>query len=101
MTKHVPSRSSVAEAGPAPIYPADLTSAFQAELAALAAIDAEYAERQHQLETCAASQEAKERLAREVEACHRRDRERHVLRLGELHERMMALTMFKGLHTKH
>jgi len=36
-----------------------------------------------------------------VEACHRRDREPHVLRLGALHERVMALTMFKGLRTKH
>jgi hypothetical protein len=36
-----------------------------------------------------------------VEACHRRDREPHVLHLGELHERMMALTMFKGLSSKH
>jgi hypothetical protein len=43
----------------------------------------------------------KERLAQQVEVCHKRDREPHVLRLGQLHERIMALTMFKGLHTKH
>jgi len=101
MSKHSASWPSTAGVGPAPVYPADLTAAMQAELAALAAIDAEYAQRQHRLETWAGPQEAKQRLAREVEACHRRDREPHALHLGELHERMMALTMFKDLRTKH
>jgi hypothetical protein len=101
MSKHSASWPSTAEAGPAPVYLDDLTAAMQAELAALAAIDAEYAQRQHRLETWAGPQAAKERLAREVEACHRRDREPHVLRLGALHERVMALTMFKDLRTKH
>ena len=101
MSKHSASWPSTAEVGPAPVYPADLTAAMQAELAALAAIDAEYAQRQYRLETWAGPNEAKERLAREVEACHRGDREPHVLRLAVLHERMMALTMFKGLGTMH
>jgi hypothetical protein len=101
MAKHFASWPTLDGAGPAPVYPDDLTEAMQAELAALAAIDAEYAQRQHRLETWAGPQAAKERLAREVEACHRRDREPHVLRLGALHERVMALTMFKDLRTKH
>ena len=101
MSKHSAAWPNTGEAGPAPVYPDDLTGAMQAELAALAAIDAEYAQRQHRLETWAGPQEAKERLAREVAACHRRDREPHVLRLGALHERVMMLTMFKGLRTKH
>ncbi len=101
MSKHSASWPSTAEVGPTPVYPADLTAAMQAELAALAAIDAEYAQRQDRLETWAGPQAAKERLARDVEACHRRDREPHVLRLAALHERMMALTMFKGLGTMH
>jgi hypothetical protein len=101
MAKHTTSGPMRVETSPAPVYPDDLTAAMQAELAALAAIDAEYAQRQHRLETWAGPQAAKERLAREVEACHRRDREPHVLRLGALHERVMALTMFKDLRTKH
>lgn len=101
MPKHSASWPTTVETGPAPTYPADLTLALHTELAALAAIDAEYADKQHRLETWAGPQEAKERLAREVEACRKRDREPHVLRLGELHERMMALTMFKGLGTQH
>jgi hypothetical protein len=36
-----------------------------------------------------------------MEVRHKRDREPHVLRLGQLYKRIMALTMFKGLHTKH
>jgi hypothetical protein len=101
MAKHTTSGPMRVATSPAPVYPDDLTAAIQAELAALAAIDAEYAQRQHRLETWAVPQAAKERLAREVEACHRRDREPHVLRLGALHERVMALTMFKDLRTKH
>ena len=101
MSRHSASWPSPAEAGPVPVYPDDLTGAMQAELAALAAIDADYAAKRHRLETWAGPQAAKERLTREVEACHRRDREPHVLRLGALHERVMALTMFKSLRTKH
>ena len=43
----------------------------------------------------------KERIVREVEVRHKREREPHVLRLGELYGRIMALTMFRGLRTKH
>ena len=84
-----------------PTYPADLTVALQAELSILAAIDADYAEKRLRLETWGGPQKMKERLTREVEVCHKRDREPHVLRLGELHERIMNLTMFRGLHTTH
>jgi len=101
MAKRTTSGPVRVETSPAPTYPADLTAAIQAELAALAAIDADYAAKRHRLETWAGPQAAKERLTREVEACHRRDREPHVLRLGALHERVMALTMFKSLRTKH
>ncbi len=101
MLKHSTSWPTAGDAGPAPIYPADLTLAVQAELSALAVIDAEYQEKRHRLETWAGPPETKERLAREVEACHKRDREPHVLRLGELYGRIMNLTMFKGLRTKH
>ena len=82
-------------------YPADLTQSIQAELAALADITAQYEQKRQQLETWTGPQKLKERLAEQVEDCHKRDREPHVLRLGELHERIMALTMFRHLRTKH
>jgi len=101
MAKHSSSSPTLEGAGPALFETDDLTCAIQAELMALAAIDADYAHKQHRLETWAGPQESKERLAREVEACHRRDRQPHVLRLAELHECLMALTQFKGLSTRH
>ena len=87
--------------GDAPTYPADLTAAMQAELAALADIETDYAGKRHRLETWVGSQKMKERIVREVEVRHKREREPHVLRLGELYGRIMALTMFRGLRTKH
>ena len=101
MAKHSACALLSDDANPEPIYPADLTPSLQAELAALAAIDAHYADKLHRLETWAGPQDTKERFAREAEACRRRDREPHVLRLGELHERMMALTMFTHLRARH
>jgi hypothetical protein len=101
MPKHAASTPTPADVSSPSIYPADLTVALQAELSMLSAIDAGYAEKRQRLETWASPQEIKERLAREVEVCHKRDREPHVLRLGELHERIMNLTMFRGLHTTH
>src|SRR3954467_869045 len=87
--------------GDAPTYPADLTAAMQAELAALADIETDYAGKRHRLEAWAGPLKMKEQLAREVEVCHKREREPHVLRLAGLHERIMSLTMFRGLRTKH
>jgi hypothetical protein len=101
MQRHSASGPTDEHAGDAPLYPADLTLALQAELAALADIDTDYATRRHHLETWAGSQKMKERIVREVEARHKRDREPHVLRLGQLYERIMNLTMFKGLRTRH
>ena len=89
------------DAGDAPLYPADLTIALQAELAALADIEADYAAKRHGLETWSGPQKMKERIVRELEGRHKRDRQPHVLRLGELYGRIMSLTMFKGLRTKH
>jgi hypothetical protein len=101
MPKHAASWPTTGDADPAPTYPADLTISLQAEPSALAAIDADYSEKRHRLENWVGPEKMKERLAQQVEVCHKRDREPHVLRLGELHERIMALTMFRGLRTKH
>src|SRR5690349_7958679 len=101
MPRHAASTLSSADVSNPPTYPADLTIALQAELSMLAAIDADYAERRQRLERWGGPQKMKERLAREVGVCHKRDRQPNVLRLGELHERIMNLTMFQGLHTSH
>ena len=85
----------------APVYPADLALALQSELAALADIETDYATKRQRLETWAGLPKMKDRLLREMESRHRRERQPHVLRLGELYERIVALTMFKGLRTRH
>jgi len=84
-----------------PVYPADLTQALQSELAALAAIDVDYGQTQRCLESLTCPHITKERLVQQVDACHKRDREPHVLRLAALHDRIMMLTMFRGLRKKH
>jgi hypothetical protein len=101
MPKDAASGPTPVDASDAPTYPADLTIALQAELAALADIEADYAKKRHYLETWAGSQKMRERIVREVEVRHKRVREPHVLRLGELYGRIMNLTMFRGLRTKH
>ena len=53
------------------------------------------------LERWPGSDAAKQRLSRELEERHRRDREPYVQRLAELHTRMMSFTMFRGLRTMH
>jgi hypothetical protein len=83
-----------------PTYPADLTIALQRELAVLADIETDFAAKRHNLETWVGSPKLKERIIRQLEGRHKRDREPHVLRLGELYGRLMNLTMFKGLRTK-
>ena len=85
----------------APTYSADLTLALQSELTALADIETEFAAKRQQLETWVGAPRMKERIVREMEARHRRMREPHVLRLGDLYERTTALTMFRNLRTKH
>ena len=101
MPKDAASGPTPVDASDAPVYPTDLTTAMQAELSFLADIEADYAKKRHDLETWSGPQKMKERIVREVEVRHKRDQEPHVLRLGQLHERVMNLTMFKGLRTKH
>ena len=101
MPKDAASWPTPVHAGDTPIYPADLTIALQAELAALADINVHYEQRRHQLENWAGSQKLKERIVQEMEVRHKRDREPHVLRLGKLYESIINMTMFRGLRTKH
>ena len=85
----------------APVYPADLALALQSELAALADIETDYVAQRQRLETWAGAPKMKDRLLRVLEVRHRRERQPHVLRLSEVYEHIVALTMFKGLRTRH
>ena len=81
--------------------PDGLTLAIEAELAALAEIDADYAEELQLLEHGAGSVRVKQRRAKQIEALHRHDREPHVLQLAKLHQQRMALATFPVRRTLH
>jgi len=81
-------QSSCAVASPAP-----LDRALQRELAALAAIEADHRSACRWLDGWSGPTEVKEHLACRLKARHRTEREAHVLRLAELHQKRMVLVM--------
>jgi hypothetical protein len=101
MSKGAVAPSGHAEASPTAIYPDDLEPELRATLSVLARIETQYEQERGDLERWPGSDAAKQRLSRELEERHRRDREPYVQRLAELHTRMMSFTMFRGLRTMH
>ena len=70
-----------------------LDRAIQRELAALATIEADHCSACRWLDEWSGPTEVKEHLARRLEARHRSEREAHVLRLADLHQKRMLLAM--------
>ena len=81
--------------------PDGLTLAIEAELAALAEIDADYAEELQLLEHGAGPTRVKQHRAKQIKALHHHDREPHVQRLAKLHQQRMALAIFPVRRTLH
>jgi hypothetical protein len=78
----------------------DLDRAIQQELAVLATIEADHCSACRWLDEWSAPEGVKEGLACRLEARHRSEREAHVLRLADLHQRRMVLTMAETIeHT--
>src|SRR5687767_4680108 len=73
--------------------PNHLDQALQRELAALAALEADYCSACCWLDTWSGPKEVKEHLAFRLEARHRTEREAHVLRPADLHQQRMLLAM--------
>jgi hypothetical protein len=84
-----------------PLDPDDLTLAIEAELAALAEIDAAYAEERQLLEHGAGPARVKQRRAKQIEALHQHDREPHVQRLAKLHQQRITLAIYPVRRTLH
>jgi len=84
-----------------PLDPDDLTLAIEAELAALAEIDADYAEELQLLKQGAGAMRVKQHRAKQIEALYRHDREPHVQRLAKLHQQRMALAICSVGRTLH
>src|SRR5215210_7865978 len=80
--------------------PCDLDRAIQHELATLATIEADHRSACRWLDEWCAPEGVKEDLACRLDARHRTEREAHVLRLAELHQKRMLLTMSETIkHT--
>src|SRR5215207_4375568 len=71
----------------------DLDRAIQRELATLATLEADHRSACCWLDEWSAPEDVKEGLACRLEARHRTEREAHVLRLADLHQERMLLTM--------
>jgi hypothetical protein len=81
----------------APICPEGLEAALRDALAALARVDHEYNQGRAGLERRTLSRGQKAYLRAQLEAKRRRDREPLVLRLADIHYRMMRATIFGSL----
>ena len=98
----MPKSSSTALRSPTtPLDPDDLMRAMEAELAALAEVEADHAREQRRLERWAGPTNVKQHRAKQIEALHRHDREPHVQRLAKLHQQMITLTAFPVVRTFH
>jgi hypothetical protein len=73
--------------------PNHLDQAIQRELAAWAALKADYRSACRWLDEWSGPTEVKEHLACRLEARHRTEREAYVLRLADLHQQRMMLAM--------
>ena len=83
----------------APVYSDDIEPALQDALTILANIDAHYDGERERLELWTGPDSVKERLAGQLAEAHRQEREPHVKRLAELHQRIMNETFYR--HTLH
>src|SRR3954453_7070148 len=73
--------------------PNHLDQAIQRELAALATLEADHCSACRWLDEWSGPTEVKEHLAWRLEARHQTEREAHVLRLAELHQKRMVLAV--------
>lgn len=81
-----------------PVFPEDLEARIQDTLALLADVDRAYEQRREAIKQTFGSLVQKKRLRAEVDSLHRSAREPLVLRLADLHYRMMRASLFKTLH---
>ena len=81
-----------------PLYPADLEEAMQDTLWRLADVDLLYELRREMLDNCSGSESQTERLLEEAKVGYQCERQPLILRLADLHERMMSVTLFRSLH---
>src|SRR5690349_21478089 len=79
--------------------PEGVERAIEAELAALAEVESDYAKELQHLESEPAPARVRQHRAKQIAALRRHDREPHVQRLAKLHQQRMALTAFPVVRT--
>jgi len=82
------------------IYPPDLEPAIQDELTVLASLEARYSDELARLEGSGSPSSVKEHLRKQLDLRRNSAREPHVLRLADLHQRMLQSTLWRG-ETRH
>jgi hypothetical protein len=82
----------------AAIYPEELAAAIQETLATLADVEHTYQQRRKFIDGWSGPDLEKQVLLNEAEVQHRREREPLVLRLADLHERTLRVTLLRTLH---
>ena len=80
-------------------YPPDLEPAIQDELNVLASIEARYSDELAQLEHSGSPASAKEHLRQQLAFRRNSARGPHVLRLADLHQRMLQAALWRGQTT--
>ena len=88
-------RSSVPET---PLYSADLEEAMQDTLSRLADVALIYDLRLEMLDNLSDSKSQTQRLLAEAEAVYQSERQRLILRLADLQDRMVSVTLFRAHH---
>jgi len=81
-----------------PLYSADLEEAMQDTLSRLADVDLIYDLRCEMLDNLSDSKSQTQRLRAESEAIYQSERQPLILRLADLHDRMMTVTLFRTHH---
>ena len=81
-----------------PVLFEDLEGAIQDTLAMLADLDHSYELRREAIKKSSMPIVQKKRLRAEVDSLHRKDRQPLVLRLADLHYRMMRASLFETIH---
>ena len=81
-----------------PLYPADLEEAMQDTLSSLADVDLIYDLGRKMLDNWLVSEPQTERLLEEAKVVYQCERQPLIMRLADLHERMMSVTLFRAIH---
>jgi len=94
----VPKSSRASAFDVAAVYPEELAAAIQETLSTLADVDHLYEQRRKFIDDWTGPDTEKQILLGECEILRRREREPLVLRLADLHERTLRVTVLRTIH---